>query len=74
MKSIENEINAQNLKRYFETHNSRKNKENICNGIANWNSCDYIDYNFQQYSANGCLCWKQDEQHNCVRLTEIIIK
>lgn len=69
---MKNELNAQELKRYNDTHKARKNIDNICNGRANWNSCDYIDFNLQEYNNNGCLCWKQDGKHNCCRLVEVI--
>jgi hypothetical protein len=69
----EKEINAQRLRQYYDTHKKRKQIENICNGRSNWNSCDYVDYNLQDYSNIGCLCWKQDGQHKCCRLVETIV-
>jgi hypothetical protein len=71
MTKQEKEQNALDLKKYFDTHSRRKNTENICNGISNWNACDYIDYNQQEYSNNGCLCWKQDGKHSCCHCSEV---
>jgi hypothetical protein len=70
---LDKEQNAERLKIYNRTHTKRKNKINICNGRMNWNSCDYIDYCYQEYGKHGCECWKQDGKHDCVRCTEILL-
>ena len=59
--------NAENLRRYYLTHDKRKNKTNICTARKNWNGCDYCDI----YAGCGCECWKQDSSHNCVRVMEV---
>lgn len=65
------EYYADNQERYNRTHKAREHKENICNARANWNSCDYLDFNKQEYSKNGCLCWKQDGKHTCCHCVEV---
>ena len=71
----EKQANAERLRHYYDTHQQRKNKINICAGRANWNACHFIDFNMQDYDAqHGCKCWKQDGAHFCVRCSEITIK
>ena len=58
--------NAERLRAYYLSHKGRQNKVNLCNGMRNWNVCDYGDV----YAGAGCECWKQDGKHNCVRCYE----
>lgn len=59
------EENANRLERYNRNHKKQPAMVNICLARANWNACDYIDYNKQEYCAQGAECWKQDARHNC---------
>lgn len=60
MTTAEKRANAERLRRYYETHEERKTKINICTRRANWNACHYIDFNMQDYDEqHGCKCWKQ---------------
>jgi len=70
-KGIDKESNAEQLETYNRTHIKRKTKVNVCNGRANWNACDYIDFGKQEYGRFGCECWKQDNSHKCCRCIEL---
>lgn len=59
--------NAENLRKYYITHESRKTVINMCSARKNWNGCDYCDV----YAGSGLPCWKQDGKHNCCHCTEI---
>lgn len=58
--------NAEQLRKYYLTHEQRKNSVNICTGRRNWNVCDYGDV----YAGAGLPCWKQDGKHWCARCSE----
>lgn len=68
---LERKHNADELKRYYDTHQQRKTVVNLCNGVAHWNACDFIDAGYQHYGDFGCECWKQDGKHWCVRCSEV---
>ena len=73
-RKLDNQQNAEKLCEYNRTHTKRTNKVNVCTGKANWNTCDYIDFNLQEQGQHGCECWKQDGQHDCLRCLEVNIK
>lgn len=64
---------ANTLHRQYLSQKHRKNIVNICNGTANWNACDFIDYNLQDYNEEyGKLCWQQEHDHNCVHCVKMV--
>lgn len=56
-------INAERLREYFLTHEHNNKYVNVCDGLPNWNVCDYGDI----YAGKGLECWKQDGKHDCIR-------
>ena len=65
------EENAYRLQGLYRENSTTGNMINICSGIKDWNACDYIDYNLQEYCEFGALCWKQVERHDCCRIVEV---
>lgn len=47
---------------------------NICDGRANFDTCDFRDFGLDETCEHGILCWQQTKPHSCVKCRTIKLK